>query len=78
MVAPVVVRPEMASKAASIPPRPSAGDRYSGTAPARPRPTQNSATTMKPSRSRSGLRRGARWAACTHSAVPSSDSSTKA
>ena len=78
MVAPVVVRPEMASKAASIPLSPSAGDRYSGTAPASPRPTQVSATTMKPSRSRSGLRRGARWAACTHSAVPSSASSTKA
>jgi cytidylate kinase len=53
MIAPVVVKPETASKMASVIDMSSLLDSSSGTAPASPSTTQNSATTRKPSRNRS-------------------------
>ena len=53
MIAPVVVKPETASKMASVSDMSSCSDSNSGAAPATPSTTQNSATTRKPSRTRS-------------------------
>ena len=56
MIAPVVVNPETASKMASVTDMSSCLDKRSGAAPAPPMTTQNSATTRKPSRTRSSRR----------------------
>ncbi len=52
-VAPVVVRPERDSKMASVMLISGVAERAKGRAPEKPRPTQNSTTTIKPSRRRS-------------------------
>jgi hypothetical protein len=52
-VAPVVVRPDTASKKASVTDIAGKSARSSGTAPKLPSPSQNTAATRNPSRSRS-------------------------
>jgi len=56
IVAPVVVKPDMDSNTASVKLKFSVSDKTKGIAPVKPRPTQNSTTTTKPSLSFKSLR----------------------